>query len=285
MPFKDLDERRTYQRQQMQKRREEKRLLLTNDPTLDPLLIIGERWTQKWLKKGEQLLANHSDEAIAARLERGRARVRRHREKNPELARARTAAYYQLHRDEECAKARARYEEIREAENARSRQYYAEHAEELAAKKRAYRSEHPEEMAARTAQYQQEHPEAIRLYSARRRARKLALPDTFTAAERQFMLDYWHHACAVCGNQEGFFWTLADDHWVCITSPVCPGTVAENMIPLCHGRGGCNNSKHDADPQDWLISRVGPVKAKRILKAITTYFATVQARKASAAAD
>lgn len=99
------------------------------------------------------------------------------------------------------------------------------------------------------------------------------------------MLQYWHHACAVCGNQDGFFWTLADDHWIPITSPHCPGTVATNMIPLCDGQGGCNTLKRNKDARAWLATRYTPAQAKRILKSIETYFTVVRQRFNLAAAD
>ena len=127
----------------------------------------------------------------------------------------------------------------------------------------------------------QEHPESIRLVSAKRRARKRSLPDTFTLAERQFMVQYWGHACAICGNEEGFFWQLADDHWVPLKSAQCPGTVADNIVPLCHGIKGCNNAKNRSEPEVWLCKQFGPRKAKAILQKITAYFDVVRARKAS----
>ena len=113
------------------------------------------------------------------------------------------------------------------------------------------------------------------LIKHRYRARKLQLPDTWTKEQLAFMLNYWKHACAVCGNPKGLFWTLAHDHWIPISSPDCPGTIATNMIPLCHGDGGCNNSKQDADPHTWLLRRFEDKKSAKIEKAIATYFARV----------
>lgn len=122
-------------------------------------------------------------------------------------------------------------------------------------------------------------------YTARRKALKKGLPDTFSQEEQKFMHQYWGYACAVCGNQQGFLWGLAEDHWIPLASPLCPGTIATNMIPLCHGNGGCNNSKHIRDPHEWLHEHFPPAQAKRILKAAETYFALVRARSKPAAAD
>jgi hypothetical protein len=112
----------------------------------------------------------------------------------------------------------------------------------------------------------------------RRLAQKRGLPHTFMPTDRLFMLQYWHYACALCGNQEGFTWTLALDHFIPLSSPRCPGTVATNIIPLCHGEGGCNNMKGSKEPQAWLRERYGARKAARILTAIQTYCAVVRAR-------
>lgn len=130
----------------------------------------------------------------------------------------------------------------------------------------------------KTRDYAAAHPEQIRLATGRRRTRKLALPHTWTVEQRAFMRQYWGYACVVCGNEEGFLWTLADDHWLPVASSDCPGTVATNMLPLCHGRGGCNNNKRDHDPHLWLTRRVGARKAKKILAAIAVYFAIVAER-------
>jgi hypothetical protein len=107
------------------------------------------------------------------------------------------------------------------------------------------------------------------------------LPNTFTLEQRAFMLAYWNYACAICGNQEGFWHLLADDHWIPINSPDCPGTVADNMIPLCHGTNGCNNAKNSSEPQAWLVKQFGTSKARKLSKAIEAYFAVVTQRKAS----
>jgi hypothetical protein len=126
-----------------------------------------------------------------------------------------------------------------------------------------------------------------RVYQSARRALVRSLPATFTAEDERFMHQYWGFSCAACGNQEGFQWTLALDHWIAITAPDCPGTVATNIVPLCHGSGGCNNSKHNRDAQEWLIERFGARKARTIAKHIAAYFAIVKARQevTSEAAD
>lgn len=112
-----------------------------------------------------------------------------------------------------------------------------------------------------------------------RRARERALPCTLTAREWQNALNYFHGCCAVCGRQLKDLLnthTVAADHWIPLVDPKCPGTVVHNMLPLCHGIGGCNNSKHTKDPVIWLTEKLGKRAAKKKLAEIEAYFATVR---------
>ena len=91
-----------------------------------------------------------------------------------------------------------------------------------------------------------------RLKVHRRLARVRGLPYNFDHESETFLRAYWANACAICGMQADFWHLIAWDHWIPLTHPACPGTVPENMLPLCHGRKGagtlsgapsCNNSK------------------------------------------
>jgi hypothetical protein len=113
----------------------------------------------------------------------------------------------------------------------------------------------------------------------RRKARHRKLPCDFTKSEYHFMMQYWGYACAVCGNQEGFQWTLANDHWIPLASQNSPGTVAVNIIPLCHGIGGCNNEKWNKDPNLWLIAKLGKRRALKKIQEINSYFVIVKKRQ------
>jgi hypothetical protein len=109
----------------------------------------------------------------------------------------------------------------------------------------------------------------------RRRARKRNLPDHFTRQDWQRCLEYFNHCCAICGRQlKDLFGThtAAADHWVPLTSPDCPGTVPTNIVPMCHGIGGCNPSKAANNAEQWLIKRFGKRKAKKKLAEIEAYF-------------
>lgn len=118
-----------------------------------------------------------------------------------------------------------------------------------------------------------------RIYSNNRAARKRALPDYFTVQDWEHCLDYWNGCCAYCGQPAGLWITIAMDHFIPITSSECPGTVPTNIIPACHavkdGQGGCNNAKSKREPEIWLIEKFGERKAKKILKRIKEYFASL----------
>lgn len=111
------------------------------------------------------------------------------------------------------------------------------------------------------------------------KSRKLSLPDKFTVEDWQRVLDYFHGCCAVCGRQLNDLFgehTAAMDHWIPLSSPDCPGTIPTNIVPLCHGITGCNNSKGNKDPEKWLQEQFGKRKAHEILHNVETYFESVK---------
>lgn len=187
---------------------------------------------------------------------------------NPEKVRAKSKRWYDTHQEAAIQKTTAWIK----AHPEQARQY-----SRIASQRR--RDTDPDAERARIHAWIAAHPEQARRITAassdRRRVRQHGLPATFTRTEEAFCRSHFHYACAACGNQEGFQWTIAMDHWIPVASPVCPGSVVTNMIPLCHGLGSCNNTKHDKAPESWLIQRFGKRKAATILKRIHAYFALV----------
>ena len=209
-------------------------------------------------------------------------------EANPEKKKANFAAWYAKNREKNPADSAARRAADPEKARAINKKSNDKHREKRNAYSRENHAKNADAINARHAEYLKENPQVVRRYNQRRKAHQRGLPHTFTPAQEAFMFAYWQHACAICGNQQGFFWTLVGDHVIPLSSPSCPGTVASNMIPLCNGRGGCNSSKKHQAMEPWLLKRVGPQKTKKILKAIATYFAEVHRRFpmiATAAAD
>jgi ribosomal protein S27E len=118
-------------------------------------------------------------------------------------------------------------------------------------------------------------PRAVLPYM-RYRERRKALPNTFTTDDWTRALEYWGNTCAVCGRPPGLWHTLSQDHWLPLSHSDCPGTVAMNMLPLCYGVDGCNNSKGKKHPRKWLIERLGSRKGRKKIAEIEAYFAWVQ---------
>lgn len=241
----------------------------------------------------EKILAKHAAQA-EEKSTRKKARYRENLEDN----RAKHRAFHAANREKRNAARRARRLENPEQARSKSRAAYARNpAKHLEGTKRwvlenkeyhdayhaNYRAGHREEARETTAQWQKEHPEQTRklkrLVAHRRLARLKNLPDLFTLEDEHFMFQYWAYACAACGNQEGFKWTLALDHWIPLASPECPGTVPWNIVPLCHGKGSCNTTKLARNAHEWLVERFGTRKAATIEKKVAAYFALVRTRQ------
>lgn len=126
-----------------------------------------------------------------------------------------------------------------------------------------------------TALYLKMHPHVQHVHNARREARIKSLPIAFDHSEWQRALEYFNGCCAVCGRQLNDLFgehTAAADHWIPLASSDCPGTIPTNIVPLCHGVGGCNNSKSNTQPYEWLVSKFGKRKAAEINARIQAYF-------------
>jgi hypothetical protein len=137
---------------------------------------------------------------------------------------------------------------------------------------RAWRNRNPDHQR----EYYERNREAYFVRTHIRLARKSNRPDNFTPADWQFALDYFNGCCAACGRPPGLWHTLARDHWIPLTDANCPGTVPSNMVPLCHGIEGCNNSKHDFPAEQWVITTFGKRKGAAILLRIAEFFSHVR---------
>lgn len=90
-------------------------------------------------------------------------------------------------------------------------------------------------------------------------------------------LDWWGHRCAVCDipfDETISYRSAHADHWVPQDSPLCPGTIATNIIPLC---AECNGRKSANPPYLWLVSKLGHAQANRKMLEIMRYFEWVGA--------
>jgi len=198
---------------------------------------------------------------------------------NPEKGRERKRVYYAANSEKVREYNRVYYVANSEKVNEKSRVYYAANSEKLNEKGRVYYAANPEKLREKNRVWQVANPEKVRVHSQRRRARKANLPNTLTTAEWQYAIDYFHGYCAVCDRPLKDLFvthTASADHWIPLTKG--GGTTADNIVPLCHGEDGCNNSKHNAMPEVWLALKFGKRKARVILKRINAYFELVKAK-------
>jgi len=202
-----------------------------------------------------------------------------YREANPEKVRERKRVYYAANSEKVNEKSRvyraANPEKLRE----RDRVYYAANPEKVREKNRVYREANPEKLRERKRVYYAANPEKGRVNGQRRRSRKANLPNTLTTAEWYYAIDYFHGYCAVCDRPLKDLFvthTASADHWIPLTKG--GGTTADNIVPLCSGEDGCNNSKHNAMPEVWLALKFGKRKARVILQRINAYFELVKAK-------
>lgn len=154
---------------------------------------------------------------------------------------------------------------------ANSRAWREANRESLREYQRAYRTANRDKLQAQRRSRYKASPDLFFAGKHRRFARKRSLPSVFTVEDWQIALGHFGGCCAVCGRQPGLWHTLAADHWIPLSSPDCPGTVPWNMAPLCHGIGGCNNSKADRDAAEWLTEKYGKRKGRAILKRIEAF--------------
>jgi hypothetical protein len=207
--------------------------------------------------------------------EKARAIGARYRGKDPtcyrERAKRRSRNYYQTHKAEISQRWKAKYRRNHAAMRAYALAYWHTHKPIFQRASQKYRATH----LARIQERERQSRPQKRLHWQTYYTRKKNLPATFTDADWQFALHYWQ-GCTVCGAQDGLLHRLAMDHWIPLASPDCPGTVRWNILPLCHGLYGCNSTKSQRDPWEWLQERLGKRGAARKRRAIQTYFALVR---------
>lgn len=194
-----------------------------------------------------------------ANSEHVKARSKKWRDNNPEKQRAYKRRYKEKHYEKVCAGLRA-WRARNQAHVLNYSRSYNQSAAGYARAKRWRRGQHGRL--------------EMKLNQLKRYMRKKQLPFAFTAQDWRRCLEYFNHRCAICGRPRGLWHTLAPDHWIPLADkrPDNPGTVPTNIVPLCHGQDGCNNSKLNHSPEEWLAGRYSKSKATQILARIQAYF-------------
>lgn len=254
---------------------------------------ISEKQRQRWQQNRENLNAARREEYRNNPAEREKimTRNRKYIQENPEKKRQfdrryyaqnqdRIRAYNAVNRERKTEYMQVYRKDKREELTASKRRYYRINKELINKQRRDYYSRNREYIANRQKLYSLANPIRARQIKTaahqKRRARKHLLPDTFTTQHWRNCLEYFHNTCAVCGGQlRDLFGDVEPhaDHWIALNQPDCPGTTPDNMLCLCNG---CNLSKKDKQPAEWLIMRFGSHKTKAILERIKTYFEWVK---------
>jgi 5-methylcytosine-specific restriction endonuclease McrA len=174
------------------------------------------------------------------------------------------------------------YEAHKEQKNKSTMQWQKEHYEEVKERSRRWRENHRKHLRERDRRWRKKNLRKVRESHRKRRSHQIDLSFDFSPADETRALEYWHGYCAVCGEPLRDLFgerVLHFDHWIPISDqrPNNPGTVPENMVPLC---SKCNLSKNDTDPVLWLERRYSKNKVQKILKAIHDFFEwTVKTRE------
>lgn len=188
-----------------------------------------------------------------ANAERIAARDRQYRKDNAERIAAWKRRWGKDNAERITTRKRKYYEANAERLAARNRQYRENNAEQIATWKRQYRKDNAEREAvrarkyreantgrivARQRQWQKANPHKFRAIIARRRARELGAPGTFTAATLAARWAMFGGRCWMCGEP-----ATATDHVI----PLSRGGTnwPANLRPAC---GSCNSAK---GAKDW----------------------------------
>lgn len=212
---------------------------------------------------------------------------RKYRETHHEKRKQQKSDYYYNNKEHVDSKSRLWRVNNKDRRNETDRKRRAECPAPYRAATRRYKNKHRDRVrvSEKRRYYSSPSPKAV---VQRRNARERGLPATLTGEEWGRALDYFQYRCAVCGRPAGLWHVIAADHWIPVSNAKCPGSVATNMIPLCHSRKGspsgepsCNNSKGARLPDEWLVERFGKRRGKQILKRIVNYFEWVKLEDSS----
>ena len=153
--------------------------------------------------------------------------------------------------------------------------YRLSHKQQRREYDKKFREQNPDYYTEYQRDWRNEKPEKVTEYNHRRRTLRLGdgtLANDFTDQDWKCALQYFDYRCAICGREADEDCTIAADHWILLNRSECLGTTATNMIPLCHGKGGCNNAKRDYMPERWVIRKYGESKGLKIIDRIDAYF-------------
>lgn len=190
--------------------------------------------------------------------------------RNADKIKGKNKSYYETNKEKILAQVAEYRDKNRERINAWMRTYYRENIEIRKEKDKEYNKKNKDKRQTRDKQYRQEHRAEIRLRNRSRKEKLSYVRGDFTQADWDNCLSYWGNRCAICGRTEGEGRIIAADHWI----PLKGGGIThkKNILPLCHGVDGCNNSKSARSPEKWTIERLGESNGTEKLLEINRFF-------------
>ena len=214
-------------------------------------------------------------------LEEEKASFKQYYQDNADWMKQRTKDYYQEHIEEKRATRKQYYQDNLEQERAYRKRRYKEKRDVILAASRQGRFNNPDKKRVQLNDWRRRNPIRVKIAYHEQRTRRQNLPYDFTDSDWLYALTYWNNCCAICGRYEGEDCCIASDHWIPLSYPGDnnPGTVPWNIVPLCHGKNGCNNKKKNKLPNDWLWETFEGNQAHQKLTEIEKFFQSAKTRE------
>jgi hypothetical protein len=199
-----------------------------------------------------------------------RERSRLYRLANPDKVRETSRRWREANPERVRERDRRRYWRDPEKRRQYVRNWRARHPEYASESARRWHQNNLERAKEICRQWRAANPEKVLLLHQRRKARVKSLPFTLTKEEWVRTLTHWESCCAYCGEK---LETVTIDHYIPVSHPECPGTIATNCVPACLS---CNASKNNKDAAAWLTRQYGVDRALEIVSRIHAYFASLK---------
>jgi 5-methylcytosine-specific restriction endonuclease McrA len=202
---------------------------------------------------------------------------------DPDKIREANKEYYNKNAEKEIAKSREWVLEHPEEHREYMKNYRIKNAEKLSEymriywiekidkaeerkRLRNYYSENPHKRSEHSRKQYLLHPDRFLIQGQRRAARKRGLPYTLTPSEWKYAIKFFEDYCIYCRTKSH---KLTMDHFIPLNNPMCPGTVAHNIVPACKS---CNSSKGSSDAFAWMSWKFGEKQAQEVIEQVTAYF-------------
>lgn len=199
---------------------------------------------------------------------------RLHQEKNKDKYKQYKRLRYLENREEILEKARLYREQNRETIRQRDKMYRLASPEKYRQKDRKNYRENREKISERARSYRKTNRIRINQQNRLRKQNLRQVTIDFTSKDWDYALNYFENRCAACGRPQGLWHTIAADHWI----PLSRGgqSIRANIVPLCHGLDGCNNSKRNRDAFEWAADKFGERRAIEIVEMVDLFFASLE---------